>query len=435
LVDRNDSKDSLAAFSKLFKISLRNLLRNKRRTIITLSIVILGGAGLMQLGGFFQSINNRLLAGLIYGGMGNVQLGAPGYYEKGGAKPFSYLLTNFEEIRKMVNEDPRVFTSIPRLSFGGMLSNGTADLSVVALGVDSVSENKMMGSKNPKTGETAGSLVAGKELSADDPYGILVGEELKDALGLRIGDSVSFLTTQKEGAIDGGDFYVRGVYRGMIQELSGRIIKIPLSTAQTLLGLDDQVHTIRVILHEESFFESDLFVNELKTKLSKKGFELEFIPWQRMAGTFFQTKNFLDGIYQVVQIIVGLVFILSISNTINMTLFERMREYGTMMAIGNGRRVIFFEIVSEAVLLGFLGAILAVAFGLLISKIVSVVGIMMPPPPLLSSGVSALRIYIDVYPSLILEVFAICAFSTIISSFFPAYRITQYPIVRALGYV
>src|SRR4029434_10206059 len=97
-------------------------------------------------------------------------------------------------------------------------------------------------------------------------------------------------------------------------------------------------------------------------------------------------KALLLTIFHTVQTIIAVVFFFSIANTINMVLFERMREFGTMMALGNPRRVIFAVILFEAAFLGILGASAGILIGGLLAHIVSSVGIPMPPLPGFSSG-------------------------------------------------
>jgi putative ABC transport system permease protein len=115
-----------------------------------------------------------------------------------------------------------------------------------------------------------------------------------------------------------------------------------------------------------------------------------------------------------------------------MNLFERMREFGTMMAIGNSRETIFSMIFLEASLLGLIGAFLGIGIGCIVGQIISTVGIEMPPPPMGSFSYYAV---ISLEPILLLQVFFIAFISTILAALIPAYRASHFNIIHALGYV
>ncbi|MBZ0090381.1 MAG: FtsX-like permease family protein, partial [Thermoanaerobaculia bacterium] len=131
-------------------------------------------------------------------------------------------------------------------------------------------------------------------------------------------------------------------------------------------------------------------------------------------------------------LIICVIFVFSIANTINMALFERIREFGTMMAIGNGRATIFMTIFLEAAILGALGPLLGMAMGVGLAHVISAIGIEVPPPPQSSTGYFAM---ITVNRELIFQTFALSMLATVISSILPAYRASRFRIVHALGYV
>jgi putative ABC transport system permease protein len=416
---------------RLWRISWRNIFRNKRRTLLTLMILILGGTGLILVGGFFQDLLERLGMAYIYSQSGHLVVNKKGFYSHGQIDPSAYLLEDLNKVTGQIEQDPRVLYTAPRLFSEGMLSTENHSLAIIAMGVIPSREKRMINTRY-FDGAPASSLVEGEYLSVEDPYGILVGEPLQKALGLKVGDSVSFITQQKEGAIDGADFHLRGVFRTSIKEIGERSIKVNLSALQSILKTPDQAHSILVILDETP--NTPPVTEVLTAKLNSEGNNFELIPWYAQGNLHTQTKKFFSGIFRVVQVIISIIFFFSIANTINMALLERMKEYGTMMAMGNSRPTIFQMILMESCFLGLVGSAAGIALGSLLANVISQLGIPMPPPPLVVESVDSMTIAALVTPRLLLESFSLTFLATLISSLLPAYRASHTRIIQALGY-
>jgi len=121
--------------------------------------------------------------------------------------------------------------------------------------------------------------------------------------------------------------------------------------------------------------------------------------------------------------------LLSVGNSVNMSLFERVGEFGTMRAVGDRGRKIFALVVTEGALLGLLGATLGVAIGVALAFGISAVGIQMPPPPNSNLGYVA---EIRLVPSVVAGAFLTGFVATVLASVLPALRVSRIPVVEAL---
>ena len=121
--------------------------------------------------------------------------------------------------------------------------------------------------------------------------------------------------------------------------------------------------------------------------------------------------------------------LLSVTNSVNMTLFERTREFGTLLALGDKPRAVFQLIVTESVLLGFLGAGLGIALGGIAAWVISAIGIPMPPPPNANLGYVA---HIRLVPLDMAMAGGIGLVATSLAALLPARRASRMPIVDAL---
>lgn len=424
----------MTSLNQIFKISLRNVFRNRRRTILTLFILILGSSGLTLVGGFFDYIIGSLGEYFVHSQTGNLQISREHFYERGTAAPFQYLLSDVNTLQQRIESNPKVDYTVPRLSFGGMLSTEKANVAVLLLGVDPARESKMgeadIYRNTIRKDITSTNITAGQDLATDDPYGVLLGRGLMKALQVGIGDNVTLLITRQFGSIDGLDLHVRGEFTTLLKDFDDRILKMNLSTLQDLFNVPGKVHSILVILKDMK--ETENARKELLAELNSSEMPLEAIPWTQQADYYNQSRDFLNKIYMTVQLIIGIVFFFSIANTINMNLFERMREFGTMMALGNTRGIIIKMILMEGSILGLMGATLGLFIGFVTAKIVSAIGITMPPPPMGSFEYPA---YIILNLRIMAQVFFVVSVSTILASIIPAYRASHFRIVAALGHV
>jgi len=419
----------LQAIEKIFRIAWRNIFRNKRRCFLTVSILVLGCTGLILIGGFFDNMIGGFGEVFIHSQTGHIQVNAKGYYQKGARAPLDFLLTDVDTLEKKILSNQDVTLVAPRLKFQGMVSSGETAIAVMALGVDPVAETKMGSFQTTGENMPSTNIIAGKDLDPSDPYGVLVGKGLLEALGLKVGDSLSFLTTRQGGALDGSEFHIRGAFETFIKDFDDRALKMDIKTSQNLLGLSNEVHSLLVILDDTSKTEQTRAL--LAAELQSNKPDLEFFTWVEQGQYYRQSKELLRQIYAIIQIIISIIFFFSIANTINMILLERMREFGTMMALGNKRSTIFALIFVETAMLGLLGSAVGLLVGCGLAKVVSMFGIPIHPP----QAAGNYYCMIDLSPILLIKTFVLSMVASVLSSLIPAYRVSHFPIIHALGYV
>ncbi|MFO1463358.1 MAG: FtsX-like permease family protein [bacterium] len=397
---------------------------------MTISILILGCTGLLLVGGFFQNLLEGYREQFIHSQSGHLQVNLAGYNSKGASAPLDYLMPDSQAVAQVLQSQPQVRFLVPRLKFGGMASTDKASIAVLAVGTDAEADRKMGLNKAANVDHPSVNLIAGKDLDSSDPYGVLLGKGLAEALSVKVGDRISFLTTRRAGAMDGAEMQVRGIFETIAKDFDDHAMKMNLATAQQLLDAPNQVHSLLVLLDDTSQTMPVQAALERAFRNFKPS--VEILNWEEQGLFYRQSKEMLNKIYSTIQLIICVIFVFSIANTINMALFERIREFGTMMAIGNSRWTIFMTIFSEAMILGLLGSALGIAIGLGAAHLISAVGIEMPPPPQSSTGYFAM---ITVQPRLIVETFLISMLATAASSVIPAYRASRFTIIHALGYV
>ena len=153
------------------------------------------------------------------------------------------------------------------------------------------------------------------------------------------------------------------------------------------------------------------------------------IPWCDLADFYNKTVVLFSRQVNVVKFIIGVIIVLTISNTQMMSVLERTREIGTSLAIGQRRRAVLRMFVAEGVLIGLIGGVLGVVLGYLFGHLISAVGIPMPPPPGMARGFLG---EILIVPELASEALILALVTTFLASVLPAFKASRMNIVDAL---
>ena len=157
------------------------------------------------------------------------------------------------------------------------------------------------------------------------------------------------------------------------------------------------------------------------------GFEVK--TWQELAAFYNNTAALYERQFGVLQVIILVMVVLSVANSVSMTLHERTAEFGIMRALGRTRRDVFRLAMLETALIGVIGATLGIAVGAILASIISAIGIPMPPPPNSESGfVAAIRIV----PAVLAAALALGFLATVVAALLPARRVAGIPVVDAL---
>jgi putative ABC transport system permease protein len=172
--------------------------------------------------------------------------------------------------------------------------------------------------------------------------------------------------------------------------------------------------------------------DHLAALIRDRGFDLEIKTWEDLALRYHQVRDLFSKIFNVMALIVSFIVVLGIANTMTMSIFERTREIGTVMALGTRRSGVISMFLLEGIVLGVLGGILGAVVGIVIAKAVSYVGIPMPPPPGSTQGFIA---KILIVPAVLAKAFRLSLIAAILSSLYPAWRASRLNITEALRHV
>jgi putative ABC transport system permease protein len=391
-------------------LAARNVVRQQRRSMVALFAIAGGVVALLFAGGFIDWILRELREQTIRSQLGHIQVTpSPRADPKAGLN-----LSLSGSARAQIASLPHVKTVAARLSISGLISRNDATLAFIGQGVEA------------KLDLTAGAddIVAGRPLDTSNPRQILVGEGLATSLEVRPGDSAVLLVNLPRGGINATDVVVGGVFRTVSKAYDDAAIRIPLGLAQELLKTTSTDKWVITLDRTES---TDETLAALRHAPSLVG--LEFTPWRALADFYNKAVELYARQFAVMQALIAIIIVLSIQNTMMMSVYERTSEIGTMMAIGTSRAAILRMFITEGVVLGVIGGLLGVAVGFLVNAAVSLVGIPMPPAPGMAHGFLAQSSF---GLALALPAFLLAVITTCIAAVIPAIVASRLIIVDAL---
>jgi putative ABC transport system permease protein len=432
---------------KILKLALRNVLRNKRRTLVSISVITIGVMGLGIFGGFmhfsFWGIQEEIIhVGMgVPEGTGHFQIFNPKYLDGEEPRLLEYGLSEWRKLIREIEEIDTVAFASPRLEIMGLVSNGEKAEPVMGFGIMPGKEKYMpgiFGSSEPYTA------------LEDAEDGLILGKELAKKMGVEKGEYLTLLSSTVDGAINAIDLRFIGTISTGSPEGDKRFILANIIPAMELLQTE-KVRKIVVMLKEGvgpgiTDKDDDEIVSYMlkgskseymeKTGEILKGIAtregLEIRTWQQLNSYYNNVKGLYNTIFGFIGIVMSVVVILSIYNTMFMAVVERTREIGTLMAVGTPRHYILLLFLLEGLIIATLGGIIGYGGTYIVSGIISNSGLQMPPPPGVSEGYPLIvhRVYLWWFYIVIL----IMA-NTLVASFIPALRAARMNIVNALYHV
>ena len=267
-------------------------------------------------------------------------------------------------------------------------------------------------------------LTSGRSLASESGTEIILGRGLAENLGVQVGETVVLLTTTRAGGINAVECTVRGLFTSVSKAYDDSALRVPMPLAERLLRVAGS-HRWILALADTRYTTETLLA--LRGKFPESG--LEFVPWYDLADFYKKTTALLTRQIAVVELIIAAIIVLSISNTMMMSVLERTTEIGTCLAIGRRRRQIMLQFVYEGLTIGLLGGLLGLTLGCVLAVLISNVGIPMPPPPGMSQGYSG---EIMLTGALLIKACGLAIGTTILASLYPAWRASRLEIVDAL---
>jgi ABC-type lipoprotein release transport system permease subunit len=401
------------------KLAFRNLFRNRRRTFLTGLIIGVGLAAIMFTDAWIMGMKENMIASATSSFLGEAQIHREGYLE---SQDSELTLGELPAIRSQLDSDPAVDTYSERVASFGTVSSPADVASIQLYGVDPAREKALS-----KFDEA---MIAGSYLSPgpSGSDGVLLGSGLAERLEVSVGDRVVLTVSRASGGELSQDlFRVSGLFRMHIEQLDDAVALIPLKSAQRLVGIGNRVHEIAVRFRDPQY--SREHGREFSARYSRFGNRGE--SWQELVPQLKYILDLTDASVGITVVIVFAVIIFGIVNTLFMSLYERLFEFGVLRAVGTRPAGIRRLIVSEAGVLALYAILLGVALGAALIALGSVFGLDLTGVELAGATFTG-RIYTVFRPRQFLLHPALVFAFTVLVSLYPAGFAGRMSVTRAL---
>jgi putative ABC transport system permease protein len=398
------------------RFAARNLLRNRRRSLVAAFIAALGTAALLLAGGFalytYAALENSAVRD-----SGHLIVGTPRHFDADEDVPLQHGLDDAAALQAQLRADPAVRHVLPRVEFSGLLGNGEKSVGMSAVAIDAAAE---LQAKGPFL-----NFIEGGMPEAGATGWVLVGRELARTLKAEPGRHLTLLATGTRGTLESVPVKVAGVIGTGVPDLDRRLLYTDLGTAQALLRTP-RVSVLSVFLGGMDD------VATAQARLSERFPSLTVRTWEAQAGFYDSVRALYHRIFGLMGAVIGVIVVVVVANSMVSAVIERTREIGTLRALGTLPGQLIGALALEGLMLGALGALLGAAVAVGISTLLRVFPVQMPPPPGHSVGYP-LQIDLDA-PPVLLTVLAVAMLSALASAWV-ARRALRQPIVEALAHV
>lgn len=332
-------------------MAVRDLERNRRRTILTLSAVVLAVAMLIFVSSFYGGIFDGSMKMSIQLQTSHLQMRAPSYDADKVSLQWKDLLEAPADLTRQIESIQGVQSATPVLWANGLVISGEETVGVSINGIDPGSEIFT---------PIAQSIVDGQMPAADDRAGVLVGNGMARSLGLSVGDDIVLVVNTADQTTDQAAFTITGLFDTGVSQYDDSTVYLPLEKAQTFSAVGDRASAIRVLLDNRD--TADAFAATFRTS------GLTVLTWRDLNTLLLESVNASQAFIQILNLIIlGMVAVV-IANTLLMAVFERTQEIGILSALGMKARQILSMFMIEAGVIGVVG----VAAGLLVGGLVVV---------------------------------------------------------------
>ena len=456
-----------------FLLALRNLLRNRRRSLTTLLAMTIGMVAILIFGGYRSNTKYGLQTGSVQQ-FGHLQIQRQGYFLDGSDNPTAYGIGNYQRIMDAVKSDPVLAPMLavvtPTLQLGGVAGNfATGDSrSVMASGVVAEDLNRMLSWNDYDMTSYAQPLALIGTREDSVVIGTGVARKLKLCNALKVANCrqatlkaasdakpapdditalsaleksnlpdsdetrIEMLSASAHGAPNVVSLNVVKAQNMGLKAIDDVYIAMHLTQAQKLIygaappqvtGISVQLrHTDQMPLAKARL--SQLLATEFRTE------PLEILEFGSLYPMYGQSVAFLDSVFAFIAVLIGVIVLFTIGNTLSTSVVERTVEIGTLRAIGLRRSGIRRLFICEGVLLGVMGAVLGVLCALAIAYLINHSGLSYTPPGYVYAYLIQVRIFEDM--NLLLGSIIGLLVVSVVSAWWPANRASNLVIVDAL---
>jgi ABC-type lipoprotein release transport system permease subunit len=323
----------------VLRLAWRNVWRNGRRSLINAAAMAFGLAAIMFGQSLMRSLQRQLVEKATGSFTGHVRIQRSDVDEPKFPDKF---VTDPRPAAAIMDADPRVLAWGRRIQITGLVSSPKVSFGALICGVEPDREKRIT--------DMAGYIKEGRYLQPGEK-GIVMGRKIASRLDVRLGEKVVLMAQAADGSMGAEMFRLVGLSETGSESFDGQMVWVPLSAMQELLGRPGQANQLAARLKDID--QADAVAADFNARLGPGN--VSSIPWKTIDKEIIGIQKFQDGLLTIVLGVVFAIVALGILNTQLMSLFERVREFGVLMAVGARPRWIVRLLLTESALLGLVG--------------------------------------------------------------------------------
>jgi len=352
---------------QLFKLAFRNVLRNRRRSIITLIAVIIGIFAYITMDGVMNALQNQSKLMLKLVETAHIKIFAKDYWEHRFKEPLEYTIEDYLEVEDMISAMQGIEGVTERIQFQTRIYDGRDEMVCTGIAID-------IDGGDQTVFNLKDSIAKGEYLQKGESA--IIGINLADLFELEVGSWLTLEFKDKNGIYDAAQVVVTGIFSTGHPDIDSSAIYLPLDLMQKRLDMENSVTEIAIRLKSERNLKT--FNKKLDERLHAEFMEkhdFETLTWKEQAEDFlsFMEADALGGYITIYFLLI--IVIVGIMNTMLMAVYERVREIGALMALGMQKKRVRRLFLMEGALLGVFGSLIGMAMGLIVIIILSKSGI------------------------------------------------------------
>jgi len=408
---------------KIHKMAWRNLWRRKRRTYITALSIGFGVLLSVTFIGMSDDSYTKMIDTSAVMGLGHVTVEPKGYNE---TPSLDKRLSNATRIREDLLKIAGVNDALIRIMGQTMIASANKSIGGAFMAIDPEIE----------TGERnlfIRSIIEGELFSGTNSQGVIVGSRVAKKLNIGIGKKLVYTTTDATGDIVSEIARVTGIFQTGVSEVDGSMILLPIDTVRTVLSYESEEATlISIVIQDQrrSAGMRDLIRSQINNPA------LDVLSWRETQSDLASIITLDKAGNRILLILIGLLIAAGILNTLLMSVMERTREFGVMMAIGMSPFTLFKMVIMESIWFAIIGLLLGtiitipwyafmyyhgIDFTGMVGSDYSASGVLIDP-------VMNIRLFKESAIWILAALFAL----TILSGLYPAWRAGRIPPVESL---
>lgn len=330
--------------SVIFRIAIRNLFRNKRRTLLTLLTICVGMWSALSLSAIARGLSYQLKQDAIETFTGHIQIHAPGYLDDPVVE--RRFDPNNEKLLSVLSS-PLIHGWASRVRVPAVVMSERDSFGIILLGIEPSAESKVS--------FLSDSISEGSFLSDSADRGLLLGKEFLETLQTSLKRRVVVMGEAGDHKIADRGFRITGVFDAELEITEKSFAVTSLESAQELLGIGQQVSEISIVLKNERDLE------KVQTMLSLAVPELEVDSWEEVEPFASALLKLQGGFLYIWFGIVVIAVSFGLVNAIFMSIIERTKEIGLMLALGMRPALVRIQVLIESCVILLVGAILGTA--------------------------------------------------------------------------